>query len=236
MNRMSENLLPTAEEFSALAQPFGFSYPRTAFVNAWHNTNFNEFHDILCGSAIHDSYIFSTDLFKAAYATGQSALQGSIKKISDNIDTSGKGIPIVVFNPLSWDRTDTVQMKVPAGFTGSSPVVKDANGHRMPAQIADSQLVFTAKNVPSLGYKVFYITDGGGIAAGQVRVTQNTLENEFFTVKVDPTSGAISSIYDKKAHREVLAQNRSGSSCKFSSKNRRVCPPGKSGRYVEQRI
>jgi len=209
MNRVSENLLPTAEMFSALAGRYGFAYPRKGFVDAWRNTCFNQFHDIFDGSAIHGSYDYSRGLFNKAYGIGQGALQGSIGKIAENIDTSGRGTPVVVFNPLSWKRTDAVRMSVPDDLQVKAISVTDGRGREMPAAMNGDQLIFTAKDVPSVGYKVFYLSSKP-MASSNARTADNTIENEFFIVRVDPASGTVASIYDKKAGREVLAPGQKG--------------------------
>ena len=209
MNRVSENLLPAAEMFSALAGRYGFAYPHKGFVQAWRNTCFNQFHDIFDGSAIHGAYDYSRELFNKVYGIGQGALQGSIGKIAANIDTRGKGTPVVVFNPLSWTRTDAVRMSVPDGLQGKAISVTDARGREMPAAVSGDQITFTAKDVPSVGYKVFYLSGKPGTAVPSAQAA-NTIENEFFIVRVDPVSGTVASIYDKKAQREALAPDQKG--------------------------
>ena len=205
MNRELENLLPTAETFSALAGQYGFSYPAKGFEDAWRNTCFNQFHDIFDGTAIHGSYAYSRQLYNKAHGVGSSALHGSLDVIVDNVDTTGKGTPVVVFNPLSWKRTDVVRMDAPQGL--SSVSVRDAGGHQMPAEVIEGKLIFTASDVPSLGYKVFFISEGQRIGRSS---DPNALENEFLRVEVDPQTGTISRVYDKKAGREVLAEGQKG--------------------------
>ena len=202
MNRVSENLLPTAEMFSALASPYGFLYPGKGFVTAWRNTCFNQFHDIFDGTAIHGSYAYSRKLFDTAYGIGSDALRRSLDAISANVDTTGgKGIPVVVFNPLSWTRTDAVRMPIPDQLRGKYIVVRDAKGAEQSATVREDEVFFTANDVPAVGYKVYYLAEqppystvGGG----------DFIDNEFFKVQVDMTTGAVIDIYDKKAGRSIL--------------------------------
>jgi len=212
MNRVSENLLPTAEMFSALAEPYGFTYPSRGFEEAWRNTCFNQFHDIFDGTAIHGSYAYSKQLFEKARGVGDAALQGSLKTIVEYVTTSGKGAPVVVFNPLSWKRTDVVRMPVPEALRGKSVVVRDAKGTEQLATVLDGEVIFTAADVPSIGYKVFYLSEhppfstGGGL---------DFIENDFFHVQVDMTTGAVIDIYDKKAGRSILAKGEKGDLLQF---------------------
>ncbi|MDI6827564.1 MAG: hypothetical protein QME62_03660, partial [Armatimonadota bacterium] len=135
MNRTLENLLPTAELFSAMASPFGFKYPDTDFVIAWRNTCFNQFHDILDGTAIHGSYEYSKQLFDEAHAIGDKALKGALKTLSAEVNTLGAGIPLIVFNPLSWQRTDSVSLPLPENLIGREIGVWDWQNREMPSQV-----------------------------------------------------------------------------------------------------
>ena len=209
MNRTLENLLPTAEAFCAIAAPFGAKYPAADFVRAWRNTCFNQFHDIFDGTAIHDSYAYSRQLYEDAFGVGQSALQSALRVIVDKIDTRGHGMPVVVFNPLSWRRTDVVRIPCPKEMESRGFVVSDGTGAVMPSERVGEEILFTAKNVPALGYKTYYIRPGQPI---QEHVAEeNVLENEFLRLVVDRESGTITSIYDKAARREVLpVQGKAG--------------------------
>lgn len=209
-NRECENSLPTAETFAVIAGTARFPYPTKAFEDSWHKTCFNQFHDIIDGSAIHGSYEYSGKLHDEIIAQAEGTLDGALKAIAPLIKTSGKGVPIVVFNRLSWARTDSVSVASP--FTGYAKIVDD-RGNAYPAAIDNGKLCFTARDVPAVGYKVFWARQISAPFSGGPRATaaDSTLENQFFRVKVDPTSGAISSIVDKAAGREVVAQGGSAS-------------------------
>lgn len=208
MNRVLENLLPTAEAFATLAQPYGIPYPQQEFVEAWRNACFNQFHDIFDGSAIHGSYEYSRELFDKAHAIGQDALRNALRKIAENVNTSGNGIPVVVFNPLSWKRTDVVRVDIPQALQNCRAVsVTDVYGRVVPSQISENQIIFLAQDVPSLGYKIFELNAQGSASSKPTPSKSLFIENEFFKVQVDPVSGTLVSVYDKTARREVLPPN-----------------------------
>lgn len=211
MNRVMENLLPTAEAFSALAIPYGYKYPTDNFTTAWRNTCFNQFHDIFDGSAIHGSYDYSKELFDKAYDLGDSALTNAMLRLSQNIDTSGRGIPVIVFNPLSWERSEVVRVLIPSDLRDKSIEVTDSRGRAVPSSIHGDQIVFLAKGVPSLGYQVFRITESPskGVPT-EVFATRDALENQFYRIRIDQASGTLTSIYDKSAQREVLVPGKKG--------------------------
>lgn len=65
------------------------------------------------------------------------------------------------------------------------------------------KLVFVASDVPSLGYKTFYLAAGdSAVPAGTARTTDATCENEFYRLTLAP--GGIKSIFDKQQQRELL--------------------------------
>ena len=120
------------------------------------------------------------------------------------IATDGPGVPIVVFNPLSWQRTDAVEVDTP--FPGESPDVKimDSTGRAYPARTLGDTLCFTARDVPALGYRVFWASRAGTPVPTAIKCTADVVENQFFRVTVDRKSAAITGIYDKINRRELM--------------------------------
>jgi alpha-mannosidase len=173
---------------------------------AWRNTCFNQFHDIFDGSAIHGSYDYSRGLYDKSFAAGKKALNGAMSHIAAKVDTRGKGYPIVVFNPLAWVRTDAVEVGSPLDVekSGTVSVTVTDGKSQYPAQITGDKLQFTAWNIPAMGYKVFWVTSAVPKRTTSVTGTADTIENEYFRIKVERATGAISSIYDKKNRREVV--------------------------------
>ncbi|MGQ9782464.1 MAG: alpha-mannosidase [Armatimonadota bacterium] len=209
-NRECESLIPCAEKLAVIAMDFGGQYPAKEFEKSWRNTCFNQFHDLLCGSAIHDSYKMSRELYEEAVFQARSSIDRSIDLLTSRISTEGPGVPIVVFNPLSWTRTDVVQ--VPSPFAGEEVSVRvvDETGQTVAAQNVGGDLIFTAHNVPSLGYKVFWASRSHENVRTSVRCTKDTIENEFFRVTVDPVSGTIAQLYDKVNRRNIFPAGAKG--------------------------
>jgi len=210
-NRECENILAPAETFAAIATNCKFAYPTRDFVNSWRKTCFNQFHDLMDGTAIHSSYVYSGKLHDEVMAQAKQTIDASLSALDKQIKTIGKGVPVVVFNRLSWPRTDTVSVASP--FSGGSEYAKvvDDAGKSYPAQIINGKLYFTARNVPATGYRVFWVSQVNAPVTAAIRADGTMLENQFFRIQINPTSGAISSIYDKLNQREVLAPGGSAS-------------------------
>ena len=116
--------------------------------------------------------------------------------------------PIVVFNPLSWQRTDAVEVETP--FPGESPYVKitDSAGKAYPARALGDTLYFTARDVPPLGYRVYWASRAPQPVPTAIKCTADAVENQFFRVTVDKKAAAITGIYDKTSPPPANAYRR----------------------------
>jgi alpha-mannosidase len=210
-NREAEVLMTNAEKFSTIATMYGRKYDNADFETAWRNVMFNQFHDILPGSGIRENYIDAAKRYKKVWEIGGYQLDNSLKQIEEHINTASvEGEPIVVYNPLSWERTDVVKLKLPKGDI-SDYSIYDSRGNEIASQIVNKgeysrEIIFIAEHVPSIGYKVYQLRKGKSqLETSTLRIDSVSVENQFYRVEVDPDSGWVKSIYDKKSGREVLA-------------------------------
>jgi alpha-mannosidase len=209
-NRRSELLLTNAEKFSSLASLFGHNYNSIDIEEAWKNVLFNQFHDILPGSSIREVYIDSPERYKLAEATGSYELDKSLGYISKQINTTKvKGKPVVVFNPLSWSRSDIVSLDLPEADKNNYTVA-DILGKEIESQIIQKDkyhrtILFNATDVPSLGYKTYSLIKNKIASENKILNSNYTIENNFFIVKIDEATGWLKSMIDKRNGRELLS-------------------------------
>ena len=218
-NRKSEVLLIDAEKMSALARLYGNAYPKKRLVQAWEKAMFNQFHDILPGSSIRSVYQDSEEDYVKIRRIGEDIIKESLDKISSRIDASGvSGQPVVVLNSLFWPREEIVS--IPASLSRDY-VVRDSEGNKCLSQKVEEKDFASSENkslllcktkLPSFGYTTLFIEERkeakpkiGEQNKGQLKVDKYSLENEFFKVQVNPATGNLISIYDKRKEREVLA-------------------------------
>lgn len=212
-NRQCENLLLTAERFASLGVFYQRkpSYPRTDFAQAWKTLLFNQFHDVLAGTSNGRVYDDAEADYKAISGEGRRLLEEGLENIAKRIDTRGDGIPLIVFNPLSWTRTDVVETTI--SFlepTEHFSVVDDQDRH-LPIQILGVdknqkvwRVAFLAPEIPSLGYKLLRVhPNRTPEAASALKATLTSMENEYLRVNFSP-AGAILSVFDKVTGREAL--------------------------------
>jgi alpha-mannosidase len=89
VNRFAENQLCDAEAAATLAWAAdGLAYPGREFTDAWRDTLFNHFHDILPGSGVRDTRTFAHGLFQRTAALCTSATAAALRRLAGLIDTS----------------------------------------------------------------------------------------------------------------------------------------------------
>ena len=211
-NRTSEVLLTNAEKFSTLSTLSGRTYNGEALEEAWKKVLFDQFHDILPGSGIREVYIDAAETFKKAQEIGKFELANSLQQIARQVNTSTvrQGVPLVVFNPLSWERTDVVTYELPAGDEAEYALFDD-RGKGTPSQIVKEDryhrtILFIGEKIPPMGYRTYQLRkQEPAKAASTLSVSNSGLENELFRVTLDPDSGWVRSIVDKRNGKEILS-------------------------------
>lgn len=209
-NRKAECLLDTAERFSTLAEKYGYEYPSRELREAWEKLLLNQFHDVLPGSSIPEVYKDSEEYFQSIFSTSSSIISKSLKTIATKVDTIGEGKSLLVFNPLSWSRSDEVEATL--DDLGDEVEIYDEKGRIIPSQRIEEErkVVFIAEEVPSLGFKEYRVQRTAPrrrpptILSSEEKEKEISLGNEFFIVKVDKETGLVKSIFDKNKRKEVL--------------------------------
>lgn len=213
-NRKAENMLLTAEKYSALAFWLtGQPYPQE-FSRAWKDVLFNQFHDILAGTSIESAYEDARNLYGEALAIADRALNNAVQSISwkIDIDQDERMRPIVVFNPHAWESKVNVEVEI--GGLKQTSVLLDDLGNAVPFQKVQSQataggryrLNFLA-DLPAMGYRVYKLfTELNNVETNfaPLDANQHSMENERFKIEFDAETGWISSLYDKRAEHEVF--------------------------------
>lgn len=210
-NRKNEILARSAEQIASIADWMGGTiYPFEKLNKSWELVLGSQFHDILPGTSIPKAYDYAwNDEFIAMNGFSE-VLKNSIGSVSRQLNTQVEGRAVVVYNPTAIEREDVVTIELTYAKLPANIKVIDKNGITLPSQIISTSgnkltAIFLAK-LPSAGLSVFDIretTDKSDIS--QMSVTNQTLENKFFKIKID-ANGDIASIYDKKASREVLSK------------------------------
>jgi alpha-mannosidase len=216
-NRSNEVLLTNSEKFNSVSTIFGGQNNASKIKDAWKIVLFNQFHDILPGSSIREVYIDADKDYREANDLASFTLNKSLKNLTSQINTSvvKDGKAVIVFNPLSWVRTDVAKVELTKGDEANY-LIYDLDGKEIPSQLQRKdkltrEIIFIAKDVPSLGYKTYVIkkTDSDlswkqKDAIPPSNAPEGKIENEFFKVTIDGSNGLVKSILDKRLQKELL--------------------------------
>ncbi|HUZ47662.1 MAG TPA: glycosyl hydrolase-related protein [Terriglobia bacterium] len=202
-------LLATERLLSGIGESAGFAeYPEATLREAW---KANCWPDHGWGG---NRGIVTDSVYVASYAKSKrladNLLGGAGARLAGNIRTpSSKQVPLVVFNPASWLRTDLAEFEfaLPDGWQGLT--IRDDNGREVPFEKMTAagsaragKFAFVAPDVPSVGYRTFYLEQGPSFGPAEALLSGEKAENDFFRLTFG--AGGIKSLYDKRKKWDVL--------------------------------
>jgi alpha-mannosidase len=213
--RESEVWMLDAEKYSSLAWLAGRPYPADALNEAWKKVLFNQFHDLAAGSGIGVIYKEAQRDYDLVRFTSDEASAAALADIASRVDTRSPtgAVPVLIFNPLAWERTDVVEFSVQMPNSAKDGVtVVDGQNRPLLSQILSVEaatntlhLLVEPKSVPSLGYSLLRVVPGSQAAPSDLSAHDLTLENSVLRVVVDPKTGCVTSLYDKHSQFESIA-------------------------------
>lgn len=178
-NRNNENMLFAGEFFNTLRWLHGDKYPAESFHDLWTTLTFNEFHDILPGSAINEANKEAISRHAEVLRKSTELRNNAFRKMADEVKfQTGMGQPVVAFNFQPFNRKAIVEatvysndkpVSVDPGHWGdnlygnkfnqvdgglASVLVSDGSGKSYPAQI-----VYAKVTPPGFTSKVQFIAD-----------------------------------------------------------------------------
>jgi alpha-mannosidase len=222
LNRIAHNEILTAEKISAFAAALdparSFAFPRQeirdghalAMLYDEHTWGAYNSIDSPWSELARGQWAEKSRFAYEARETSRTLLRRGSEAMAKLINAKGE-YEFVVFNPLSWARTDVVRVALPAGplreAKGKLRIVDRGTGQAAKFQLQGDGLVLVlATDIPALGYAVFSVEPGGAVAAPApaTGAPAGTIENRFYRVTVDPKTGGIASLFDKEIGRELV--------------------------------
>lgn len=210
-NRRAENLLLEAERLGTIAARVTGHRCRQDLTRAWKNVLFNQFHDILPGTAIEPAYEDARDELGESAAIAGRAIQDALQSITWKIGIPHEdgALPVVAFNPHSWPAQAPVELEV--GKLPPDPVVVDDDGRARPLQRIQSlatveggrsRVTFLA-DLPPVGYRTFRVLSGSADAAASAEPDGIVLDNDMLRLEFD--EHGLRRFYDHRHEVEVFA-------------------------------
>ncbi len=207
-----------AEPFSALNWlETGSAYPRAFLWYAWKKLIKNHPHDDICGCS--SDAVHRDDMIRYSWVqqVGEELAHEALESLAGNINTSEAILNspqracFVVFNPLPWERLDSISFEAPASSILPGSVLVSVDGEAAPTQIVRrdenlDEVTFLAR-IPALGYATYFVSscEDEKRLAPSAEIRPRTMENRLFCIKINP-NGSLN-ILDKSTGFEYKGCN-----------------------------
>ncbi|NQT52391.1 hypothetical protein HQ576_10090, partial [bacterium] len=157
---------------------------------------------------------------REALELARGSLRGALRYIGRAIHTASRpGVPVVVFNPLSWARADVCRATLDLrGLRTRGLALLDDQAKPVAFEVLritksptglleEAQILFVAADVPSVGFRLYHAVASTSLQPPAVteEAPAGTIDNEFFRITCDASfGGGIVRLLDKRSKREVL--------------------------------
>ena len=215
--RQAEENVLNAEKFASLASLYERAYPQDGMELTWKNLLFDHFHDIMPGSGIAVNYLDAKRNLEDVDRAGNDVTRRSLTEIAAHANTQGEGVPVMIFNSLSWERAEVVEAEAQLPAATPAIAVFDSKGQPADAQLLSmdaathrARFLLLAK-VPALGYQTYFVR--AALKAPTVRASLKatvsdqtiTLQNFFLRVTVDLKTGCMTGLFGNETVGNALA-------------------------------
>ena len=213
-----ENWLGCVERWGTLSSLLNSYYPSDELRESWRKILFIAFHDVIPGTGMDRGYDevkqYLSFLKTYMLTLCPRILSLIIEKESKDGGERAVSGDIVVFNSLSWEVKNWLEMdlnfeKGELVAIGGLKSDKEEIGVEVIrfTRYDDDSLKYVrigfVPTVPAMGYKVYKILEREPrhypFEPDFVRIHGNTIENRFFGVEVDPTTGLIDVLHKGEA-------------------------------------
>ena len=193
--RHSENIIPVAEKFAAMAYLLNDNYstPQSDIDEAWRTLMLAQHHDswIVPYNGLHNQGSWA-DWIARWTAGADSRAMGVIKQAQHSIAgdgwNSGKEATLRVWNTQGVNRQEVMTIALPKVWQGYDVAVYDAKGERVESATDMTHISFMA-DVPSFGYTSYRLQKLDDRVAADVATQSDCIENEMYRIKVDASRG-----------------------------------------------
>jgi alpha-mannosidase len=192
--RRNEQALQAAEMLATIASLHGHhEYPVKALQNSWILMCLNMDRNTLWGSAggmvfVSDQSWDVQDRFNWVDVTTNQLLEVAGHALVQN------GEDVGLFNPLNWKRKDPVELRLPSGTTLEG----------IASELLPGGSVLCQVEMPSIGVGGWKLAQRPA-KAPQIIELPELIETNYYSVRIDRDTGALTSLKFKKSGRELLA-------------------------------
>lgn len=192
--RSDEQALQAAEMLSTIASLRGhYDYPVQALHNCWILMGLNMDRNTLWGSAGGMVFVSepSWDV-QDRFDWVHRATEGTLQSAGATLAADGDGVAL--FNSLNWKRNDPVALQLPPGTTLRS----------VKSESLENGSVLCQVEIPSVAFAGWQL-EKRPAPAPQVIAIPEVIETKYYSIRVDRTTGALTSLRMKPSGRELLS-------------------------------
>lgn len=212
-----------AEPLSAWAWVLGRDYPAAFLDAAWRKLLKNHAHDDICGCSVDTVHREMMTRFGEAEQIGAILTRDHYRYLMHQIDrTAQPGVPFVLYNPLAWPRTETMELRLHfdrLDDTANNFCLVDAAGRPVPFQVLERHEYFepevlkanrkqevraavAVRDLPSCGYRVYFALPGAASAEVEapLQILPNGVENRYLRVEIN-ADGSLDVLDKETGHR-----------------------------------
>ncbi len=207
--REYENLILACEKWATVAWLLGIPYPVDMFKDSWKKILWGAFHDVVPGTGMDECYEEARDNFAYLRNRLPQTIQDLLWLISRNLKDRED---VIVFNPNSWETREWAEVDLwfekgkVKRIDGLKSGTEEVEAEVLEAtRYADDsyqtvKLGFVA-TVPALGYRTYKVLrkNPRKSSVPKIKISGNTIQNQFFQVRADPSNGLIEVFQDGKA-------------------------------------
>ena len=112
---------------------------------------------------------------------------------------------------MGWNRSGDINLFIDneiLPISQKTRITDISTGKEVPAQMVSKRAegaywVLEVKDIPALGYKALKIESGETQTKADSNTNETVLENRFYKVVINKSTGAVSSLYDKELNQEL---------------------------------
>jgi alpha-mannosidase len=204
--RVSEDKLVTTEKLAALAKIYAAAdWPQAPLDSAWRTLLLSQHHD--CWIVPYNGKPGNTWADKVNNWTGHTnrICDSIINRGADALNnTNVIGNYVTVYNTTGANRDEVIKVPLSTALDLANIGLIDENGQSVPLQVSKGNSINFKAKVPSVGYRVYQLTDKAtaqakGATVNKLANDNYKLETDLYTVVIDPArGGVIKSIIAKK--------------------------------------
>jgi hypothetical protein len=219
--RKTQNMEQVDEGLYAMVSMMGGELSPTLEANIDHiSENAIFFDEHTCGASESISRPFSENSTRQWLQKGAYAWEALKKVTLLNEEALARfqeflkkaDFPIIyVINSMGWTRSGDVEIFIDnevIPVENKVRIVDISSGKEVPAQVLTRRRegaywVLEVNDIPAMGYKAFKVEVMGQAAPVEEGTNDEVLENKFYKIVIDKTTGSISSLFDKEMNQQL---------------------------------